>query len=154
MKQGRQDEDAVLKYHVIILVIDPLFLLTEPGKLEFAKPSLVVKESYYTARIPVNRVNGCDGHVSVKWKTTDITAKEGIDYKGQEGVLIFDNQEISRTIDIPLYESKVISPFTDTAIHRHVSSLKNKQNLLICVYPCISVKVVRIRHCAQIVISY
>lgn len=55
----------------------------------------------------MNRVNGCDGHVSVKWKTTDITAKEGIDYKGREGVLTFDNQEISRTIDIPLYESKV-----------------------------------------------
>lgn len=78
----------------------------EPGKLEFAKPSLVVKESYYTARIPVSRINGCDGHVSVKWKTSDITAKEGVDYKGQEGVLTFDNQEISRTIDIPLFESK------------------------------------------------
>ena len=81
--------------------------LTEPGKLEFAKPSLVVKESFYTARIPVNRVNGCEGHVSVKWKTANITAKEGIDYEGKEGVLIFDNQEIQKTIDIPLFESNV-----------------------------------------------
>ncbi|XP_060559696.1 sodium/calcium exchanger 3-like isoform X3 [Ruditapes philippinarum] len=77
----------------------------EPGKLEFAKPSLVVKESYYTARVPVNRVNGCDGHVSVKWKTTDITAKEGKDFEGKEGVLLFDNQEISKNIDIPLFPS-------------------------------------------------
>ncbi|XP_045213342.1 sodium/calcium exchanger 3-like isoform X2 [Mercenaria mercenaria] len=77
----------------------------EPGKLEFAKPSLVVKESFYSARITVNRVNGCDGHVSVKWKTTDITAKEGKDFKGKEGVLLFDNQEITKTIDIPLFES-------------------------------------------------
>ncbi|XP_052779900.1 sodium/calcium exchanger 3-like isoform X2 [Mya arenaria] len=78
----------------------------EPGKLEFAKPSLVIKESYYVARIPVNRINGCDGHVSVKWRTSDITAKEGIDYQGREGLLTFDNQEINKTIDIPLFESK------------------------------------------------
>jgi solute carrier family 8 (sodium/calcium exchanger) len=89
--------------------------LSEPGKLEFAKPSLVVKESYYTARVPVNRVNGCDGHVSVKWKTTDITAKEGKDFEGKEGVLLFDNQEISKNIDIPLFPSNVsfLSIFID-----------------------------------------
>lgn len=81
--------------------------IPEPGKLEFAKPSLVVKESYYTARIPVQRINGCDGHVSVKWATSDITAKEGMDYEGKEGILLFDNQEINKTIDIPLFESKV-----------------------------------------------
>ncbi|KAH3861749.1 sodium/calcium exchanger 3-like isoform X4 [Dreissena polymorpha] len=78
----------------------------EPGKLEFARPSLVVKESHYVARIPVNRVNGCDGHVSVKWITSDITAKEGTDYTGKEGLLVFDNQESNKTIDIPLFESK------------------------------------------------
>lgn len=55
----------------------------------------------------MNRVNGCDGHVSVKWSTKDITAKEGTDYKGKEGILVFDNQEVSKTIDIPLFESNV-----------------------------------------------
>lgn len=68
---------------------------------------MVIKESHYVARIPVNRVNGCDGHVSVKWSTSDITAKEGKDYQGKEGLLVFDNQESNKTIDITLFESKV-----------------------------------------------
>lgn len=104
-------ESEDLSHQHVALGAVPLCQITiinddEPGKLEFAKPSLVVKESYYTARVPVNRVNGCDGHVSVKWSTSDITAKEGIDYKGKEGILLFDNQEVSKTIDIPLFESK------------------------------------------------
>ncbi|XP_041362525.1 sodium/calcium exchanger 1-like isoform X2 [Gigantopelta aegis] len=77
----------------------------EPGLLEFAKPSIVIKESSLVARVPVQRINGADGHVSVTWKTKDITAKDGIDYKGGEGELQFDNQEINRTIDITLFES-------------------------------------------------
>ena len=75
--------------------------------MEFAKPSIVVKESSLVARVPVQRINGADGHVSVTWKTKDITAKDGIDYKGGEGELKFDNQETNRTIDITLYESDV-----------------------------------------------
>jgi len=104
------------------------FINSEPGKLEFAKPSLVVKESYYTARIPVSRINGCDGHVSVKWKTVDITAKEGIDFKGREGVLIFDNQEISRTIDIPLFESKVSTHGEKNNINNNIT-FQHLQNI-------------------------
>lgn len=95
--------------HVALGII-PIMQVTivnddQPGILEFAKPSLIVKGSYYISRVPVNRVGGCDGHVSVKWKTTDITAVDGTDYKGGEGVLEFDNQEISKTIDISLGES-------------------------------------------------
>ena len=70
-----------------------------------------MKGSFYTARIPVSRVGGCDGHVSVKWKTTDITAISGKDYKGGEGLLEFDNQEISKTIDIELCEIDVSTIF-------------------------------------------
>ncbi|XP_056017579.1 sodium/calcium exchanger 3-like isoform X2 [Ostrea edulis] len=77
----------------------------EPGKLEFAKPSIIAKESSRRVRIPVNRVNGADGHVSVAWKTRDITAISGKDYEGGEGVLKFDHGETSRTIDIEIFDS-------------------------------------------------
>ena len=53
------------------------------------------------------RLNGADGHVSVKWKTKDITAIEGTDYKGKEGELLFDNQETTKNLIIPLFESNV-----------------------------------------------
>nr|KAG5703830.1 hypothetical protein BaRGS_031464 [Batillaria attramentaria] len=77
----------------------------EPGALAFSKPSYVIKESGLRALIPVVRSGGADGHVSVKWRTKDITAVTGQDYEGGEGELLFDNQETSRSIDIPLFES-------------------------------------------------
>lgn len=80
---------------------------TEPGKLEFAKPSIIAKESSRRVRIPVNRINGADGHVSVAWKTKDITAISGKDYQGGEGVLKFDHGETCRTIDIEIFDSMV-----------------------------------------------
>ncbi|XP_076445931.1 sodium/calcium exchanger Calx-like isoform X3 [Babylonia areolata] len=78
----------------------------EPGVLAFTKPSYVVKETGYRALIPIARTGGADGHVSVKWRTKDITAIEGKDFKGGEGELKFDNQETTKSIDIILYESK------------------------------------------------
>ena len=39
----------------------------EPGVLQFAKPSFVIKETGLKALLPVVRLNGADGHVSVKW---------------------------------------------------------------------------------------
>ena len=59
------------------------------------------------AIIPVGRTGGADGHVSVKWRTKDITAISGSDYQGGEGHLKFDNQETTVNIDIPLFESNV-----------------------------------------------
>lgn len=78
----------------------------EPGVLAFSKPSYVIKESGFRALIPVVRTGGADGHVSVRWRTKDITAENVKDYQGGEGELLFDNQETSRCIDIPLFESK------------------------------------------------
>ncbi|BFZ17830.1 hypothetical protein BsWGS_20869 [Bradybaena similaris] len=78
----------------------------EPGILAFAKPSFVVQETGLKALIPVVRLNGADGHVSVKWRTKDITAIEGKDYSGKEGVLAFDNQETTKNLIIPLFESQ------------------------------------------------
>lgn len=79
----------------------------EPGIVAFAKPSFVVKETGLKALVPVVRWNGADGHVSVKWRTKDLTAIEGKDYSGKEGILEFDNQESTKNIIIPLFESQV-----------------------------------------------
>ena len=85
-----------------------LFIIfAEPGVLAFTKPSFVIKESGLRALIPVGRTGGADGHVSVKWKTKDITAVNAKDYEGGEGELLFDNQETSKCIDIILFESNV-----------------------------------------------
>ncbi|XP_041364758.1 sodium/calcium exchanger 2-like [Gigantopelta aegis] len=77
----------------------------EPGIIKFAKPNLIVQESLLVVHIPVQRINGSRGAVSVKWKTKDITAIDGGDYIGEEGELRFNNQETSRDIIIKLFEN-------------------------------------------------
>ena len=50
----------------------PLPLLTitcsEPGTIEFSKPSYLVKESVEVALLPLQRSNGADGTVVVSWR--------------------------------------------------------------------------------------
>ncbi|KAH9513186.1 Sodium/calcium exchanger 1 [Bulinus truncatus] len=77
----------------------------EPGVVQFSKPSYVVKETGLKALIPLVRLGGADGHISVKWKSKDITAIEGKDYSGKEGILEFDNQETTKNLIINLFES-------------------------------------------------
>lgn len=54
----------------------------------------MVKESAGSITIPVNRIRGADGDVSVKWKTVDKSAISGRDYVGGEGELIFKHNEV------------------------------------------------------------
>ncbi|KAK6170124.1 hypothetical protein SNE40_018596 [Patella caerulea] len=77
----------------------------EPGTLDFAKPSVIAKESSRRIRIPVQRLSGADGHVSVTWRTKDMTAFDGKDFEGGEGELKFDNGETSKSIDLVLFPS-------------------------------------------------
>ncbi|XP_050390892.1 sodium/calcium exchanger 3 isoform X2 [Patella vulgata] len=77
----------------------------EPGTLDFAKPSIIAKESSRRIRIPVQRLSGADGHVSVTWRTKDMTAFDGKDFEGGEGELKFDNGETSKSIDLVLFPS-------------------------------------------------
>lgn len=78
----------------------------DPGKLEFAKNTYLVKESIGSAIITVNRVDGSDGKIEVKWKTKDIEAVNGSDYIGGEGVLVFEHGEREKNIEIPIIDDQ------------------------------------------------
>lgn len=59
-----------------------MYLYTlEAGEVEFAQPVFVVKESIGSIDIVVERKNGADGNVSIKYKTADINARGGKDYE-------------------------------------------------------------------------
>ena len=47
------------------------------------------------ANLEVERTNGADGEVSVKWRTIDGTAKSTEDYTGGEGTLVFKHGEVN-----------------------------------------------------------
>jgi solute carrier family 8 (sodium/calcium exchanger) len=53
-----------------------------------------VKESCNFASIDIERTNGADGEVSVKWKTIDGSAKSPKDFQGGEGTLVFKHGEV------------------------------------------------------------
>ena len=55
-------------------------LLSEPGILQFQKPSYLYKESAGIAELIIERNDGCDGRITVQYKTKDITAVAGKDY--------------------------------------------------------------------------
>ena len=102
--------------------------------LAFTKPSYVIKQSGSRAFIPISRIGGADGNVSVKWKTKDITAVDKKDYVGGEGVLTFDNQEARKNIEIFLYDSDVCSTFLlhDVMVFRNMQiSISCKWRLIL-----------------------
>jgi Calx-beta domain len=66
-----------------------------------------VKESVGLAQIPVTRVNGCDGKVTLTWKTEDVTAVSGKDYDGCEGTIVFEHGETAKMIEVPIHNDLV-----------------------------------------------
>lgn len=84
--------------------------------LDDDKPGMFVFEEKKTLRHPatdsqckviINRINGTDGEVSVKYKTVtlgkgDQSAKKDEDYIHTEGVLKFDHQESMKEIVIEM----------------------------------------------------
>ncbi|OWF55905.1 Sodium/calcium exchanger 3 [Mizuhopecten yessoensis] len=79
----------------------------DPGVLEFEHPSFLFKESVGTALVPVNRIDGADGKVTITWKTKDMTAIHGRDYENTEGTLTFDHGERTKFIEIQINDDKV-----------------------------------------------
>uniref|UniRef100_H2Z6E5 Calx-beta domain-containing protein n=1 Tax=Ciona savignyi TaxID=51511 RepID=H2Z6E5_CIOSA len=73
-----------------------------PGTIEFTKPSYLVKESIGTAYIPLQRTNGADGVVKVKYRTSDVSGKDGVHYRGKQGTVTFEHGEDVKNIDIEI----------------------------------------------------
>lgn len=82
-------------------------LISDPGVFEFAKPSLIVKESAGKALIPIERSNGCDGKVTLKYRTEDMTAVSGKDFEGGEDTLTFEHGETTKCIEIVVFDDQV-----------------------------------------------
>ena len=71
----------------------PVFV--EPGTVGFKKRGYVVKESCGKAVLDVQRKNGADGKVSVKWRTIEGSAIRTKDYLEEMGELTFEHGEVS-----------------------------------------------------------
>ncbi|KAG0431661.1 hypothetical protein HPB47_021601 [Ixodes persulcatus] len=76
----------------------------EPGTFEFRRRGLLVRESVGSAQVAVVRSKGADGTAFVHWRTKSQTAKEGEDFHGGEGKLVFEHGETVKNIEIPIVD--------------------------------------------------
>lgn len=82
----------------------------EPGILQFQKPSYLYKESAGIAELIIERNDGCDGRITVQYKTKDITAVAGKDYDGvTDTEVVFSHGEVTKTISIQLRDDDVFN---------------------------------------------
>ncbi|MDG3006608.1 Calx-beta domain-containing protein [Paludisphaera mucosa] len=79
-----------------------LNVLEPPGTLQFAVPAVAVPETAGFAYVPVQRVGGARGTVTVRYRTTTGTASPGVDYVPVSGVLTFQPGQTLATIAVPV----------------------------------------------------
>jgi len=75
------------------------------GSVQFSSPVYSVKKYGGFALIPVTRVNGSIGPVTVDYTTMDGTAADGVNYTGTNGTLSFATGEVSKFITVPIIEN-------------------------------------------------
>ncbi|XP_075559789.1 sodium/calcium exchanger 3-like [Dermacentor variabilis] len=78
--------------------------VAEPGIFELRRRGLLVRESVGTAQVAVVRTQGAGGTAYVHWRTRSQTAKDGEDFHGGEGKLVFEQGETVKNIDIPIVD--------------------------------------------------
>ena len=74
----------------------------EPGLISFEKRLFPVGEGIGEAVIPVTRDNGADGEIIVSYKTVDGSARDGKDYLGGEGTIVFPHGVTRAEIRVPI----------------------------------------------------
>ncbi|CAD5118698.1 DgyrCDS7380 [Dimorphilus gyrociliatus] len=84
----------------------------QPGTLEFKHNCMLIKEHCGHARIPVTRLDGCDGDIQIRWYTKDGKSKLNRDYLGKEGYLKFCNGQRQRNIEIEILKDALLEEDT------------------------------------------
>jgi len=98
------------------------------GIFGFADTEAEIVESVGAYELKVQRSSGARGLVGIPYSTEDGTAKEGQHYEAQEGELMFENEETSKTISLAItdeesYEKNLIM-YVSIGEPRHVAEGK------------------------------
>jgi CSLREA domain-containing protein len=78
------------------------------GLVQFGATTMSVREDLSTLTIPVNRVGGSSGPLTVNFATANNTAVAGQDYTAVSGTLTFADGETSKTISLPIINDNVV----------------------------------------------
>merc|ERR1712223_1021743 len=76
------------------------------GIFGFEDSEAEIVESVGTYELEVKRISGARGKVAIPYNTEDGTAKEGQHYEAQEGQLVYENEETTKTISIAITDEE------------------------------------------------
>merc|ERR1711923_166395 len=76
------------------------------GIFGFEDAEAEIVESVGTYELEVKRISGARGKVAIPYNTEDGTAKEGQHYEAQEGQLVYENVETTKTISIAITDEE------------------------------------------------
>merc|ERR1719206_1479463 len=103
------------------------------GIFSFDDAEVEVVESVGTYELEVKRISGARGKVAIPYNTEDGTAKEGQHYEAEEGELMYENEETTKSININItdeesYEKNLIM-YVSIGEPRHVFEGKDGQGV-------------------------
>merc|ERR1712002_1376159 len=92
-----------------------------------------IVESVGTYELEVKRISGARGKVAIPYNTEDGTAEEGTHYEAQEGELMYENEETSKTISLNVideesYEKSLIM-YVEIGEPRHIAEGKEGEGV-------------------------
>merc|ERR1719493_189469 len=103
------------------------------GIFGFEDSEAEIVESVGTYELEVKRISGARGKVAIPFNTEDGTAKEGQHYEAQEGELLYENEETTKTISIAItdeesYEKSLIM-YVEIGEPRHIAEGKEGEGV-------------------------
>merc|ERR1711899_470740 len=103
------------------------------GIFGFEDSEAEIVESVGTYECKVQRISGARGKVAIPYNTEDGTAKEGQHYEAQEGQLVYENEETTKTISIAItdeesYEKSLIM-YVEIGEPRHIAEGKEGEGI-------------------------
>merc|ERR1711862_785857 len=103
------------------------------GIFSFDDAEVEVVESVGTFELELKRISGARGKVAIPFNTEDGTAKEGTHYEAQEGELMYENEETTKTISIAItdeesYEKNLIM-YVEIGEPRHIAEGKEGEGV-------------------------
>merc|ERR1719402_1089951 len=76
------------------------------GFFTFETPELEITESVGAYELTIHRKQGARGQVGIPYSTEEGTAKDGKDFEGVSGEVIFKNEETEKIITIPILDEE------------------------------------------------
>lgn len=99
----------ILEYFIKVIMFNIPFSV-RPGSIDVAKRAITIPESIGKVLIPLVRVGGTDGTIQIQYRTVDGTARGQLDYVPSSGVVVFNEGERRKIVEIIVINDDIREP--------------------------------------------